>query len=96
MSWLFTATYTGSMVGTLICGPVCDRVGPQLVLFVSTFMASCLTGVFIFSPNFTVMLIVRVFTGIFIGGVDIGNIYLFYFLFQTISCLICEDACYKI
>ena len=77
MSWLFTATYTGSMVGTLICGPVCDRVGPQLVLFVSTFMASCLTGVFIYSPNFTVMLIVRVFTGIFIGGVDIGNNFLF-------------------
>ena len=78
MSWLFTATYTGSMIGTLICGPVCDRVGPQLVLFVSTFMASCLTGVFIYSPNFTVMLIVRVFTGIFIGGVDIGNIFILF------------------
>lgn len=74
MSWLFTATYGGSLIGTLICGPVCDRVGPQLVLFVSVFMASILTGVFIYSPNFASMLVVRVFTGMFIGGVDIGGI----------------------
>ena len=73
ISWLFTATYAGSLFGTLICGPVCDRVGPQLVLFVSVFMASCLTGILIYSPNFTAMLIVRVFTGIFIGGVDLGR-----------------------
>ena len=83
MSWLFTATYAGSLIGTLICGPVCDRVGPQVVLLASVFMASCLTGVFIYSPNFTFMLIVRVFTGIFIGGVDIGNIYIFFSLYFT-------------
>ena len=73
VSWLFTATYAGSMIGTLICGPVCDRVGPQIVLFVSVFMASFLTGVLFYSPNFTTMIVVRVFTGIFIGGVDLGK-----------------------
>ena len=72
-SWLFTATSVGSLIGTVICGPVCDRVGPQVVLFVSVFMGSCLTGVFIYCPTFTAMLIVRVFTGLFIGGVDIGK-----------------------
>ena len=74
VSWLFTATYAGSMIGTLICGPVCDRVGPQPVLFVSVFMASILTGVLFYSPNFTTMLAVRILTGLFIGGVDLGNV----------------------
>ena len=52
---------------------MCDRVGPQLVLFVSLMLASVLTGVFIYCPSFTAMLVVRVFTGIFIGGVDLGK-----------------------
>ena len=95
VSWLFTATYAGSMIGTLICGPVCDRVGPQLVLFVSVFMASLLTGVLFYSPNFTIMVALRVVTGIFIGGVDLGKTgmnvvdlklleYLSFFFFQRI------------
>ena len=71
VSWLFTATNAGSLLGTLVCGQFVDRAGPQLVLFVSLSTASALTVVFIYCSSFTAMLVVRGFTGIFIGCVDL-------------------------
>ena len=59
------------------------------MLFVSLLTASVLTAVFIYCPSFTAMLVVRGFTGIFVGCVDLGksirgryNLSLFFFRFD--------------
>jgi len=65
---LFIAGLLGLTLGALVFGPLADRIGRKKVLVFSTFFFGLMSLFSAFSPDMTVLTVLRFLTGVGLGG----------------------------
>lgn len=69
LSPLFGAGFLGLMAGSMLVGPLGDKIGRKPILLISMLIFSVLNLASAFSPNVTVLTVLRFLTGLGLGGV---------------------------
>ncbi len=68
--------FVGTTIGALICGPLCDFYGRQLIFVSSTALCGASTAVELFAPNYILWTSGRVLAGVTAMSSNISaNIY---------------------
>lgn len=65
---IFSAGLFGSVIGSLIIGPLADRAGRKLLILVSIAIFTLFTGTCALATSFSELLIYRVLAGVGLGG----------------------------
>ncbi|CAM4278333.1 MFS transporter [Acinetobacter pragensis] len=68
MATLFASGLIGLTLGALFFGPLADRIGRKKILLLSILLFGLGSLISSFSPNFTILLLLRLITGIGLGG----------------------------
>lgn len=69
VGWLFSAGLLGMMAGCLLLAPQADRIGRKPVLLLSLGLIALGMGGSALAPDFKMLLIARVVTGLGVGGI---------------------------
>lgn len=69
LSPLFGAGFLGLMAGSILVGPLGDKIGRKPILLISIAIFAILNFASAFSPNVTVLTVLRFLTGLGLGGV---------------------------
>ncbi|MEU9318116.1 MFS transporter [Streptomyces sp. NPDC048295] len=69
IGWVLSAVALGMIPGALVWGPVSDRIGRRAVCLWSLSAYGVIALASAFSPNFTVLLVTRVLSGLALAGI---------------------------
>ena len=72
-AWIFTSWSLGFMVGSLVSGQLFDRLNRLAIMGVCSIGSGLCCLAVPWCPNFTLLVIVRVLAGMFMGSLDTGN-----------------------
>jgi len=63
-----TVFFLGMLIGASVCGRLADRIGRRRVLIGTVLMDAAFGLLSAFAPSFTILLVLRFFTGVAVGG----------------------------
>ncbi|MFC9492440.1 MFS transporter, partial [Streptomyces hydrogenans] len=69
IGWALSAVALGMIPGSLVWGPVSDRIGRRAVCLWSLAAYGVIALVSAFSPNFTVLMVTRFLSGLALAGI---------------------------